>query len=75
MYSIMTNLAPEVVAIAFEFMLSIIVTFLTRNKFIRWRYTNSANWQVDETVDSLVGFCLHGWDAPGIPGGRRQVVG
>lgn len=48
----------------FEFMLGIIVSFLTRNTYVRRRYTSSANWQVDEVVDMLIGFCASGMSAP-----------
>ncbi len=53
----------------FEFMLSIIVTFLTRGKNIRRRYSNTQTWQVDEVVDLLIGF-----SAPGmVSAGHRHV--
>lgn len=44
----------------FEFMLSAIVMFLTRNKYIRRRYTSSTSWQVEEVVAMLIGFCAPG---------------
>ncbi|MBY0358842.1 MAG: TetR/AcrR family transcriptional regulator [Candidatus Obscuribacterales bacterium] len=44
----------------FEFMLSLIVCFLTRQQVISKRYTANENWQVDDVVSRLVGFCTAG---------------
>lgn len=41
----------------FEFMLSLIVCFLTRNSEIQRRYSKEADWQIDEVVSRLVAFC------------------
>lgn len=40
----------------FEFMLSLILCFLTRQTFIRQRYGDTADWQIDEIVDRLIAF-------------------
>lgn len=44
----------------FEFMLSLIVCFLTRQKPIRQRYSDKVDWDADEAVERLVGFCEAG---------------
>jgi AcrR family transcriptional regulator len=45
----------------FEFMLSLIVCFLTRQKQIRGRYSESADWKPDAVVLRLVSFCEAGF--------------
>lgn len=49
----------------FEFMLSMIVCFLTRQKPIRKRYEDSDEWDIDETIDRLIRFCEAGMKASG----------
>lgn len=49
----------------FEFMLSLIVTFLTRQKYIASRYSEDNEWQADEVVARLSSFCTAGIDATG----------
>jgi AcrR family transcriptional regulator len=44
----------------FEFMLSLIVTFLTRQKQIRARYSTAKNWKPDEVLERLVSFAEAG---------------
>lgn len=44
----------------FEFMLSLIVCFLTRQKPVRARYTKETDWQTGEVTRTLIGFCLPG---------------
>lgn len=44
----------------FEFMLSLIVCFLTREKLIRARYEDTNDWDVDEAVARLIAFCEAG---------------
>lgn len=41
----------------FEFMLSLILCFLTRQRPIRQRYADESDWHVAEVVDRLVAFC------------------
>lgn len=45
----------------FEFMLSLIVCFLTRQKPIRERYSDTDDWQIDEVLERLTLFCTHGF--------------
>jgi AcrR family transcriptional regulator len=45
----------------FEFMLSLIVCFLTRQKVIRQRYAEPADWKPDAVVSRLVNFCEAGF--------------
>jgi AcrR family transcriptional regulator len=47
----------------FEFMLSLIVCFLTRNQPILQRYSNSGNWEPADVTERLVGFCAAGFKA------------
>lgn len=44
----------------FEFMLSLIVCFLTRHIPVRLRYTNDRDWEPEPVTGSLVEFCLKG---------------
>ena len=48
----------------FEFMLSLIVNFLTRHKNIMQRYQQGTDWNAEEVVDMLSDFCLHGMNRP-----------
>lgn len=45
----------------FEFMLSLIVCFLTRQKPIRKRYEVDASWNPNDVVSRLVAFCMRGF--------------
>lgn len=47
----------------FEFMLSLIVCFLTRQKMIRDRYGDKDDWVPEEVVARLVEFCCHGFES------------
>ena len=47
----------------FEFMLSLIVTFLTRQKYIRARYTTAKHWQPEEVLLRLITFAEAGMRA------------
>jgi AcrR family transcriptional regulator len=47
----------------FEFMLSLIVCFLTRQRQIRQRYENRDNWNLEEVVSRLIDFCCRGFAA------------
>ncbi|HIA54489.1 MAG TPA: TetR/AcrR family transcriptional regulator [Candidatus Melainabacteria bacterium] len=47
----------------FEFMLSLIVCFLTRHKPVRARYSKDTDWNPADVTSTLIGFCL-----PGITG-------
>ncbi len=44
----------------FEFMLSLIVCFLTRHKPVRMRYTNETDWKPEDVTLSLIDFCVKG---------------
>jgi AcrR family transcriptional regulator len=44
----------------FEFMLSLVVCFLTRQSQIRKRYADSSDWTPDEAVARMVKFCESG---------------
>ncbi len=44
----------------FEFMLSLIVCFLTRHRPVRLRYTKDTDWKPEEVTLSLIDFCLKG---------------
>jgi AcrR family transcriptional regulator len=44
----------------FEFMLSLIVTFLTRQKYIRARYTTAKDWKPEEVLLRLITFAEAG---------------
>jgi AcrR family transcriptional regulator len=44
----------------FEFMLSLIVCFLTRHKPVRLRFTEDKDWEPETVTESLVEFCLNG---------------
>ncbi|MBY0551787.1 MAG: TetR/AcrR family transcriptional regulator [Candidatus Obscuribacterales bacterium] len=44
----------------FEFMLSLIVCFLTRQKPIRQRYSDTEDWKIDDVLERLTLFCTHG---------------
>lgn len=44
----------------FEFMLSLIVCFLTRQVSIRQRYGGAENWSADEAIARMVSFCQCG---------------
>jgi AcrR family transcriptional regulator len=48
----------------FEFMLSLIVTFLTRQKMIFARYTKKKDWDPNEVVARMVAFCEAGLSQP-----------
>jgi len=48
----------------FEFMLSLIVCFLTRNKPVRLRYTQDTDWTPQNVTESLVEFCGRGMGLP-----------
>lgn len=47
----------------FEFMLSLIVCFLTRNAEIQRRYTEESDWRIEDVVERLVRFCGPGLKA------------
>lgn len=47
----------------FEFLLSLIVCFLTRQKLIRARYQESGEWNVEDVVARLTSFCEAGMRA------------
>lgn len=47
----------------FEFMLSLIVNFLTRHKNIMQRYQTSTDWNANEVVEMLCQFCMNGMSA------------
>jgi AcrR family transcriptional regulator len=47
----------------FEFMLSLIVTCLTRQAQIRQRYTSKTSWTPEETAERMVRFCEAGMRA------------
>jgi AcrR family transcriptional regulator len=47
----------------FEFMLSLIVTFLTRQAEIRKRYTSEPTWTPQDTAERMVRFCEAGMQA------------
>ncbi len=44
----------------FEFMLSLIVCYLTRHKPVRLRYTKETDWAPEDVAKSLTDFCLKG---------------
>ena len=44
----------------FEFMLSLIVCFLTRQDSIRKRYSGADDWSADEAIARMVAFCESG---------------
>src|SRR5688572_9121803 len=44
----------------FEFMISLIVCFLTRQKVIRQRYSGTSDWKPDLVIVRLVNFCEAG---------------
>ncbi|HEY9713377.1 MAG TPA: TetR/AcrR family transcriptional regulator [Chroococcales cyanobacterium] len=44
----------------FEFMLSLIVCFLTRQSEIRRRYSDLSEWKPEEAAKRMVDFCLNG---------------
>lgn len=44
----------------FEFMLSLIVSFLTRQKSVRQRYGDDGDWNTEEVVSRLISFCRPG---------------
>jgi AcrR family transcriptional regulator len=44
----------------FEFMLSLIVSFLTREKHIRIRYADETDWTPEEASRRMIQFCLYG---------------
>lgn len=44
----------------FEFMLSLIVCFLTRQSPIRKRYGDKDNWSAEEAIERMVNFCESG---------------
>lgn len=48
----------------FEFMLSLIVSFLTRQEYIRKRYADPSDWTPEAASERMVQFCLTGM-APG----------
>ncbi len=45
----------------FEFMLSLIVCFLTRQKQIRSRYETKSDWDPDEAIARMIAFCESGF--------------
>lgn len=47
----------------FEFMLSLIVNYLTRQTFIRKRYSESEPQTAEQVIDMLVKFCVGGMNA------------
>jgi AcrR family transcriptional regulator len=47
----------------FEFMLSLIVAFLTRQKMIRARYSKAKDWKPSEVIERLVSFAEPGMHA------------
>ncbi len=47
----------------FEFMLSLIVCFLTRQNPIRRRYNDEGEWQPGEVVNRLIDFCSRGFQS------------
>ena len=46
----------------FEFMLSLIVCFFTRQKFIRKRYGDTDDWTAEQALERMVSFCESGMD-------------
>lgn len=44
----------------FEFMLSLIVSFLTRQEHIRKRYADPMDWSADEATQRMISFCMNG---------------
>ncbi|HEY9789007.1 MAG TPA: TetR/AcrR family transcriptional regulator [Candidatus Obscuribacterales bacterium] len=44
----------------FEFMLSLLVSFLTRQAYIRERYADPTDWSPDEASERMTRFCLSG---------------
>ncbi|HEY9757396.1 MAG TPA: TetR/AcrR family transcriptional regulator [Oculatellaceae cyanobacterium] len=44
----------------FEFMLSLIVSFLTRQEHVRKRYADPMDWSADEAIQRMIRFCLNG---------------
>jgi len=47
----------------FEFMLSLIVSFLTRQAEIRKRYSESKDWTPEDAAERMINFCLTGMQA------------
>jgi AcrR family transcriptional regulator len=45
----------------FEFMLSLIVCFLTRQAEIRKRYADNSEWIAEAAAEQMIGFCLSGF--------------
>lgn len=45
----------------FEFMLSLIVCFLTRQKPIRQRYEDEPSWNPEDVISRLIAFCMGGF--------------
>jgi len=45
----------------FEFMLSLIVCFLTRQKQIRSRYESRSDWDADQAIERMISFCESGF--------------
>lgn len=45
----------------FEFMLSLIVCFLTRQQQIRQRYADPLDWSPDEACGRMISFCINGF--------------
>lgn len=54
---LLPNLSEAEYQWRFEFMLSLIVCFLTRQKFIRKRYADNEDWQADEVIERLINYC------------------
>lgn len=49
---------------SFEFMLSLIVSFLVRQEYIRKRYADLADWIPEAASEKMVRFCLNGLQVP-----------
>lgn len=58
---ILPGLSEEDYHWRFEFMLSLIVCFLTRQKQIRARYETKHDWDPDEAVARMIAFCEAGF--------------
>jgi AcrR family transcriptional regulator len=63
MRKLITDLPESEYQWRFEFMLSLIVCFLTRQEPIRRRFSNEDEWEADEVVERLITFCGAGMKA------------
>lgn len=58
---VLPGLSEEDYQWRFEFMLSLIVCFLTRQKQIRARYDKKSDWDADEAIARMIAFCQAGF--------------